>query len=67
MVERFLFYWVDTESGRASISGQYDLIALAHAYKAGAALTVIEFAVAWAQVALNTAIGYSVPVFAGMM
>ncbi|BBP01614.1 hypothetical protein SFSGTM_23220 [Sulfuriferula nivalis] len=43
------------------------MIALAHAYKAGATLAVIEFAVAWAQVALNTTIGYSMPVFSRMM
>jgi hypothetical protein len=43
------------------------LIALAHAYKAGAALTVIQFAVTRAQVTLDAAIGYRVPVFAWMM
>jgi hypothetical protein len=56
VIEWFFLDWVDTETGRAAIGGEDDLVVLTHAHEAGTTLSLVQFAVAWTKVTLYSAI-----------
>ena len=66
MIER-LFSIDDTEAGRTAVGGQRHPVADALAYKTGATLAFVQFAVAWTQVALDTAVVVEMPVSGGVV
>jgi hypothetical protein len=61
MVERLFFDGVDAEAGGAAVGGELHGAIDHLADKAGAALAFVQLAVARAEVALDAAIGQSVP------
>ena len=63
MVERFLLDRIDTETRGASVGGEHHGIADAPAHEACAALPIVQFAVARAQVSLDAPVIELVPVF----
>src|SRR5262249_40316254 len=66
MIQRLLLDGIDAEARRASIGREHHRIAHARAHEAGAALALVQLAVARAQVALDAAIIERVPPAAGM-
>src|ERR1700680_4350250 len=65
MVEWLLFDRVNTETARAAVAGERDLVVLAGPHEADAALAVVELAPPGAQVALDPALVQAVPVASG--
>ena len=63
MIERLLFDRIDAVAARAAVGGQHDLVVLAGADKAEAALPLVQLAVAGTNVALHAAVFQPVPVF----
>jgi hypothetical protein len=61
MIERLLLYRIDAEAGGAAVGGEHHGVAFAHAHKAGAALALVQPAVAWAEVTLHAAVVEHVP------
>jgi hypothetical protein len=66
MVEWFLFDRIDTEAGRASVRRQDHRVTVALAHEALPALTVVQLAVARAQIALKAAVRKRVPPLRGV-
>src|SRR5262249_46867195 len=64
VVERLLLDRIDAKAGGAAVRGEQDLVVLARAHEAQAALAFVQLAVARAQVALETAVLQSMPVAA---
>jgi hypothetical protein len=62
VVQRLLLDWIDAEAARAPVRRQHDLLALASADEAQAALAVAQRAPARADVALQPTILDAVPV-----
>src|SRR5262249_17748628 len=65
VVQRLLLDGVDAEATGAAVGGQHDLIVLAGADEAEAALPLVQLAVTRAQVALDAAVVGAVPVASG--
>ena len=61
MMERLFLDRVDAEAGRTSVGRQHHTVAYPLAHEARAALAVAQFAIAWAQVALQTTVRQVVP------
>ncbi len=67
VIERLFLDRIDAEPRRAAVGGEHHRIAFALAHEAGAALALVQAAVARAQVALDAAIVQKVPPAAGMV
>ena len=66
VVEGLLLDGIDAEARGAAVGGEDQDVALALADEAGTALAVLELAIPGAQVALQAAVGQSVPPAGGM-
>src|SRR5262249_61234002 len=55
VIERLLLDRIDAKAGRAAVRGKQDLVVLARAHEAEAALAFVQLAIARAQVALDAA------------
>src|SRR5262249_5655661 len=64
VIERLLLDRIDAKAGGAAIRGEQDLVVLARAHEAEAALAFVQLAIARAQVALEAAVLQSMPVAA---
>jgi hypothetical protein len=64
MVERFLLDRVDAKAAGAAIGGQYNLLPVAGAHEAQAALAIVKPAEAWAEITLKTAVVRPMPITA---
>jgi hypothetical protein len=62
MIERLLLHRIDTEARGASIRREHQPIVHPLAYEARAALTLVQPAIARAQIALNAAVIDNVPI-----
>src|SRR5207247_8943542 len=67
LVERLLLDRIDAESRRAAVGRQHHGLALALTDEAGAALAIVQSAVAWTEVTLDAAIVQRVPVTSGII
>jgi hypothetical protein len=67
VIERLFLDRINAEPRRAAIGGQHHRVAFALAHEAGAALALVQAAIARAQVALDATIVQSVPPAAGMI
>jgi hypothetical protein len=63
MIQRFLFDGVHAKAAGTAIGGQDDLLLVTGAHKTKALLTLVEFAGAWADVALDAPVVQLMPVF----
>src|SRR5262249_40192344 len=64
VIERLLLDRIDAKAGGAAVGGEEDLVVLARAHEAKAALAFMQLAIARAQVALDAAVLQSMPVAA---
>ena len=67
MIERLLLDRIDAEARRAAVGGEHHRVAVALAHEAGAALALVQPAVARTQVALDAPVVEPVPPAAGMV
>ena len=67
MVKRFFLDRIDTKARRPSVGGENHLIANTAAHKACTTLPLVKLAIAWTQIALDTAIVDLVPVQGWML
>jgi len=65
VIQRLLLYGIDAIAARTAVSCQYDLAVLASTHKAKASLAVVQFTEARTDVALDSAVVQTVPVFGG--
>lgn len=62
MIEGFLLDWIDAEAARSPVGGQDYFVVDPGSDVAEAALSIAQFALAWAEIALNPAIIDCVPI-----
>ena len=65
MAERLLFNRIEAEAGRPPIGREHNLAVCARPHEAKPPLPFVQFAFAWAEIALDAAVGEGMPIAAG--